>query len=171
MRAIFVDLDNDIKEIAAEVEMLSLALDTHIATKQNLAPHMSWLAIGGLASGVEKVYSGCERVMAAIASKIDDSPVPHDGGWHATLLRRMHNEFPGVRNQVISDETYRALDGMRAFRHRERNTYGITLDSEIVGERVSEAIQAFEMFREDIKRLADSPGPTATDSPEKKPKP
>lgn len=167
MRAIFVDLDNEIKEIAAEVEMLGLALDTHQGTKQNLAPHMFWLAIGGLASGIEKVYSGCERVMAAIASNIDDSPVPHDGGWHATLLRRMHNDFPGVRDQVISDETYRALDGLRAFRHRERNSYGISLDADIVEERAAEAVEAFGMFRDDIQRLALALDLSATDDCEK----
>ncbi|MET3777616.1 hypothetical protein ABID20_003197 [Rhizobium alvei] len=58
MRAIFVDLDNDLDEIAVEVEMLGLALDTHKATKQTLAPHMFWLAIGGLASGIVRFTPG-----------------------------------------------------------------------------------------------------------------
>ncbi|MBB1249962.1 hypothetical protein [Rhizobium sp. G21] len=42
MQAIFVDLDNDIREIAAEAEMLGLALTTYKLTKNDLAPHMRW---------------------------------------------------------------------------------------------------------------------------------
>jgi hypothetical protein len=156
MRAIFVDLENEIEEIAAEARLLAMALETHRANKQTLAPHMAWLEISGLASGIEKIYSGCERVMAAVASRVDGSPVAHDAGWHATLLRRMRHAFPGVRPAVISDETFYALDGIRSFRHRERNSYGTALNPEIVEERVSEAIIAFEMFREDLRRLGGS---------------
>nr|WP_304375212.1 hypothetical protein [Rhizobium alvei] len=108
--------------------------------------------------------------MAAVAANIDNSPVPHDSGWHATLLRRMHNDFPGVRERVLSDETYRALDAIRAFRHRERNSYGMSLDADIVEERVREAVEAFEMFRLDIKRLALTLDPSAMDELEKRPK-
>ncbi|MBB1249961.1 hypothetical protein H2O14_15535 [Rhizobium sp. G21] len=76
-----------------------------------------------------------------------------DDGWHATLLRRMHNDYPGIRDRVLSDGTYRALDGLRAFRHRQRNSYGLSLDPEIVEERVSDALEAFAMFQADIRRL------------------
>ncbi|WP_137154669.1 hypothetical protein [Rhizobium sp. FKL33] len=153
MRAIFVDLDNDIREIAAEAEMLGLALTTYKATKIELVPHMRWLAVSGLASGIEKLYSGCERVMSTVASRIDGNAVSRDDGWHATLLRRLHNDYPGVRDRVLSDDTYRALDGLRAFRHRQRNSYGLSLDPEIVEERVSDALEAFAMFQADMQRL------------------
>ncbi|MCV3765893.1 hypothetical protein [Rhizobium sp. TRM95796] len=161
MQAIFVDLDNDIREIAAEAEMLGLALTTYKLTKNDLAPHMRWLAVSGLASGIEKLYSGCERVMSAIASKIDGNAVARDDGWHTTLLRRMHNAYPGVRDRVLTDDTYRALDGLRAFRHRQRNSYGLSLDPEIVEERVSEALEAFAMFQEEMRRLTSRLDPGA----------
>lgn len=159
MRAIFVDLENELKEIAEEAAMLELALAAHQTMKPNLPVHMFWLQISGLASGVEKLYTGCERVMAAIASKIDESPVTHGDAWHLTLLRRMHNAFPGVRESVLSDETYRALDGLRAFRHRERNSYGTKLDPDIVEERAGEAVEAFAMFQEDFARLVNDLDP------------
>jgi len=38
-----------------------------------------------------------------------------------------------------------------AFRHRERNTYGTNLDFDIVIERSREAINAFEMFHQEVR--------------------
>jgi hypothetical protein len=162
MQAIFVDLENELREITEEAEMLKLALAAHQVMKPKLPAHMFWLQVSGLASGVEKLYTGCERVMATIASKIDGSTVSHDDAWHLTLLRRMSNPFPGVRDSVLTNETYRALDGLRAFRHRERNSYGTKLDPEIVEERAAEALEAFELFKADFARLVDEFAPNST---------
>ncbi|WP_250957039.1 hypothetical protein [Rhizobium sp. CG5] len=154
MQAIFIDLANELQELADEVEMLRLSAAEHEATKSTLTPQMAWLHIAGLASGIEKVYTGCERIMATIAVQLDKSPISRDQGWHATLLRRMHNAFPGVREALLADDTYDALNDLRAFRHRERNSYGLALDSEIVGQRASEAITAFQLFRRDFANLS-----------------
>src|SRR5580700_2558498 len=74
-------------------------------------------------------------------------------GWHAALLRRMAHPFPNVRKAVISDECYRQMDRLRAFRHRERNTYGTSLDFDIVVERSREAVAAFDVFHSDVRRF------------------
>jgi hypothetical protein len=160
MQAIFVDLENELKEISEEAEMLKLALAAHQVMKPKLPAYMFWLQISGLASGVEKLYTGCERVMATIAAKIDGSAVGHDDSWHLTLLRRMRNPFPGVRDSVLTDETYKALDGLRAFRHRERNSYGTKLDPEIVEERAGEALEAFELFKADFAKFSNDIDPS-----------
>ena len=55
-----------------------------------------WLSTQGVASGIEKIYGGCERLMARIAAVVDLAPVSHGDGWHAALLRRMANPFPGA---------------------------------------------------------------------------
>lgn len=150
MRAIFVDLANELQELASEVAMLRLSVADHDASKQHLPAHMIWLHVAGLASGIEKIHSGCERIMATIATHVDDSAVSKDQGWHATLLRRMQNPFPGVREALLTAETYNALNELRAFRHRERNSYGIALDAEIVEQRAREAILAFTLFEKDF---------------------
>jgi hypothetical protein len=103
---------------------------------------------------VEKVYSGCERVMEMVASEIDHSKVDHAEGWHTSLLKRMANSYPGVREAVISSGCYNALDQLRAFRHRHRNSYGLTLDRTIVLERAAQAKQAFDIFRSEIAAFA-----------------
>lgn len=43
------------------------------------------------------------------------------------------------------------LDKLRAFRHRERNTYGINLDFGIVVERGREAVAGFAMFSREVR--------------------
>lgn len=111
---------------------------------------MFWLQISGLASGVEKVYTGCERVMEQVARKIDGSPVSNEEGWHITLLRRMHNPYPGKRDPLLSEGCFKALDSLRAFRHRERNSYGTRLIPNLVVERAQEAVVAFDMFKSDV---------------------
>jgi hypothetical protein len=63
----------------------------------------------------------------------------------------MAHPFPDVRKAVISDDCYRRLDRLRAFRHRERNAYGTHLDFDIVVERSLEAVTAFDIFRRDVR--------------------
>ena len=91
--------------------------------------------------------------MAFIAAKIDGNKVSHDEGWHITLLQRMHNPYPDARDALLSDDTYVALNALRAFRHRERNSYGTKLDPEIVEQRAEEAVEAFKLLKRDIEEL------------------
>ncbi len=96
-------------------------------------------------------------------------------GWHSALLRRMANPFPGLRGAMISEamiseECHRRLDRLRAFRHRERNTYGINLDFGIVVDRAREAVSAFAGFRDEIRAfLGRHPIDGPRDDPEGKP--
>lgn len=153
MRGIFVDVENELTDIGREVEMLSSGVAIFRARSDEADPAWSWLAVQGLASGVEKIYTGCERVMAMIASDVDGAKVDHREGWHISLLKRMSHPFPDVRPAVISDETYKALDQLRSFRHRERNTYGLVLDAEIVVERAGQTKAAFERFKAELAKF------------------
>lgn len=150
MRGIFVDIENELTDIGREIEMLSSALAIFQGRSADVDPAWSWLAVQGLASGVDKIYTGCERVMAMIASDIDGARIEHGEGWHISLLKRMAHPFPDVRSAVISDETYRALDQLRSFRHRERNTYGLVLDTEIVVERANQTTLGFRQFKAEL---------------------
>ena len=153
MRGIFVDIENELGDIEKEIAMLAGGVEIYRKSTSE-DPAWSWLAVQGLASGVEKIYTGCERVMQMIASEIDGSKISHGDGWHSSLLKRIANPFPGVRDAVISEETYRALDQLRSFRHRERNSYGLVLDAEIVLERASQAKPAFDSFKGDVLAFA-----------------
>ncbi|WP_020185410.1 hypothetical protein [Methylopila sp. 73B] len=154
MRGSSIDIENELRSVADEVEMLASAVEL---VRRDSPPAgetaYTWLAVQGLASGVEKIYTGCERVMGMIAQQIDGAKVERDEGWHVALLKRMANPFPEVRGPVISHESYQALDRLRAFRHRERNTYGLSLDRDLVVERSEEAVDAFQRFQSDVLRF------------------
>lgn len=155
MLGIFVDIENELADIGKEVEMLSASIAIFERDAADADQAWSWLVIQGLASGVEKIYTGCERVMAMIASEIDSAKVEHGEGWHVSLLKRMAHPFPNVRDAVVTRPTYKALDRLRAFRHRERNTYGLILDAEIVVERAKQTEAAFGAFKTDLLAFAD----------------
>src|ERR1700722_5555120 len=125
MHTAFVDIENEFKEIEQEARHLALALDHHAAGPNLPDGQEAWELTHLLASATEKVYTGCERVMSHIAQQVDGARIGHSEGWHAAFLRRMANPFPGVREAIISNECYTQLDRLRAFRHRERNTYGL----------------------------------------------
>jgi hypothetical protein len=150
MRGIFVDIENELADIENEVDLLSRSVELYGHRADDGDPAWDWLATQGLASGVEKIYTGCERVMAKIASDIDGARVDHGEGWHMFLLKRMTHPFPDIRDAVISGECFRALDQLRAFRHRERNTYGLILDPGIVIERAKQTKATFETFRSEV---------------------
>lgn len=158
MQAIFVDINNELAEIEREVRMLesSLALYPKTDSPENPA---NWIFVQGIASGVENIYTGLERVMALVASKIDGERVDHTDGWHATLLRRLSNPFPEVRDAILSPDCYRLMNEIRAFRHRERNTYGMQLDLNLVKAKASQTVAAFSMFKADLTAFEDSATP------------
>lgn len=155
MHATFVDVENEFAEIAQEVEFLARTLAASHISRPEAGTHREWELTHVCASAIEKIYTGCERVMARIAADVDGSPLSHTEDWHAALLRRMANPFPAVRGPVISPACSRQMDRLRAFRHRERNSYGINLDPDIVLERGGEAVEAFHAFHAEVRDFFD----------------
>jgi hypothetical protein len=151
MHRAFVDIENEFKELEQEVQHLSLALDRHVAGPNLPDGQEAWELAHVLASATEKIYTGCERVMSHIAWEVDGVRIGHSEEWHAALLRRMANPFPEVREAIISAECYTQLDRLRAFRHRERNTYGLNLDLDVVVQRANEAIVAVHKFHQEAR--------------------
>jgi hypothetical protein len=48
--------------------------------------------------------------------------------WHAELLKKMTLSIEGVRENVISDETFELLDEFRRFRHFKRYYFDFSYD-------------------------------------------
>lgn len=147
----YVDIENEFSEIEVEVDHLSARIARLDPREPPEDMQDRWEATVICASASEKVYTGCERVMARIATEVDGVAVSHSDGWHVALLRRMAKPYPGVRGPIISGECYAVLDKLRAFRHRERNNYGINLDFGIVVERGGEAVAGFAMFSLEVR--------------------
>lgn len=153
MLGIFVDIGNEIDDVEKEAEMLSGALKLYQDSSDGQDQVWTWLTTRGLAFGIEKIYTGCEHIMAMIASEIDGARIDHYEGWHIALLKRMAHPFPRVREAVISDECCRKLDRLRSFR-QERSSFGLAPDADMISGKVTEALQAFEQFRIELEAFA-----------------
>ena len=151
MHLCYVDVENELLEIGREAGHLSAKLATLDLNEPPLDFQDEWEASLVCASAAEKVYTGCERVMAKIASDVDGVPVTHSENWHRAVLLRMSHPFPEIRGPIISAKCYSVMDKLRAFRHRERNTYGMDLDYRIVVERASEAVAGFKLFKHEVR--------------------
>ncbi|MBP2291825.1 hypothetical protein [Azospirillum rugosum] len=150
MHPIFADLDLEWRRVDEEGALLAEAVRRFRDDPAMRSDRViRWLAVSGIASGVEKAYSGVERMLKMIASTIDGS-VPKDEAWHRTLLVRMGVALPAVRPPVLSGGTLSAFDRLRAFRHRERNSYVGDLDEERLLEVADTVPGALAAFRADL---------------------
>lgn len=145
-----VDIANEFRVLKGEAELLAQALPQLQHEDSASAKAVRWIEIAGVAAAVEKLYSGCERVLLLIAKHVDGAPIDKTDAWHATLLNRMVNPFPNVRPAVLSEDCKATLDRFRSFRHRVRNNYGIDLDPDIVLERAGELLKALDTFKAEI---------------------
>jgi hypothetical protein len=103
-------------------------------------------------SAIEKIYTGMERIMSRLASMLDGEPVGKSGeSWHRALLLRMSMPYPGVRGRIICEETLGLLNNLRGFRHRERHSYSMALDLEIVIQRARDAIAAVQQLKAEVE--------------------
>lgn len=71
------------------------------------------------------------------------------------LLRSMGISNPGIRDNVISNETLRKLDELRGFRHVVRHAYEYQLNAERVKTLVAELPALGALLERDLDRFAD----------------
>jgi hypothetical protein len=110
-----IDAFNELREISAEAGKLEEALnDREIPTETESSA--GWIRVLGFAAAIEKIYSGCERVLELVAKQVDGQSIPKSDDWHRQLLLRMKNEWPDIRPAVRGDETYKLLNDLRSFR-------------------------------------------------------
>jgi hypothetical protein len=145
-----VDVQSEFVVLFEEASLLALALPRLRADDHSEDRALRWIEIAGVAAAVEKIYSGMERILLLLARHVDGAPIDKTDAWHASLLNRMANPFPGVRGPVISTNGKIGLDRLRSFRHRVRNSYGIALDAEIVLDRAGELAEILAGFHREV---------------------
>jgi hypothetical protein len=148
-----IDAFLELETIEQELAKLALVLPDDDGLPP-LADLDGWVRLQGIASVVEKAYSGLERVMERVCVEVDGAPLSRVADWHAALLRRMSHAYPNRRPALLAPETVDMLQRLRAFRHRERNTYGSGLLPDRVAEHARLVIAATPLFRRDLDALA-----------------
>lgn len=153
MHPIFADIAVELEAIGREVATLRDAL-ARVPGDPVIESDPTWraLALAGIGSKTEKVYTGIEKVLVPIAAELDGH-VPSDGAWPVTLLRRMAPPLDGVRPRILDEALLARLDRLRGFRHRERTLYSHDLRAPDVLEMAALACDAADAFAGAIDRL------------------
>jgi len=102
-----------------------------------------------LAYQLHNLYCAFEDLFRIVAdffeNRIDDR-----ARYHRELLWRMKVSIEEVRPALLSEESYRLLDSLRAFRHFFRHAYSYELDPRKVALVVEDALKLRELYQRDI---------------------
>lgn len=86
---------------------------------------------------VSQLFSGFENVFKNVAKTFENN-VEQDY-WHKSLLERMSLDIQDIRPALLSEESFKCLDELRAFRHFFRHAYDMDLNKDkfkIVADKV-----------------------------------
>lgn len=107
----------------------------------------------GLAQMTQSVYVAAENILLKIATAVDGGAPTKDENWHASLLARMANEFPGRRPAFLSPASADMLTKLRGFRHVARNGYAHQLDHDRLVSNAHIAVMLLPSMAADIDAL------------------
>ena len=155
MRAdpLFVDLRIALANAQPIGQFLSEHLAAGDAALVSLTQAQRVLLDAGLAQMIQSIYLASENILVKIAATVDGGVPAKDENWHAALLARMANKFPGRRPAVLSPETLDILTKLRGFRHVARNTYAHQLDHARLLSNAALAVSALPKLSADIDAL------------------
>lgn len=110
----------------------------------------------------QQFFTAIEDLLKQIA-KAFENHIEDLSQYHRGLLMRLNTEVPGIRPRVLSDQSFRFLDQVRAFRHFIRHGYGCELDPKqlehmlsLVSAEYSTTLDDFRAFRAYVAKLAES---------------
>ena len=144
--AIFALIQSEFDKIDKELFALK---DAKAALKSEaVPPQIKHIVMVGIASTIEKTYTGAENILRRIAAELDGY-VPSGDAWHKDLIDQMAMTID-ERDAVLSDATAQAMHDMRMFRHRERNSYGFMLNEYRVLDLADEISSTIFSLKSDI---------------------
>ncbi|MGQ9498685.1 MAG: ribonuclease toxin HepT-like protein [Desulfotomaculales bacterium] len=98
---------------------------------------------------LNQIYSGYEKIFFEVAEVFENTiDTLH---WHKSLLERMRLSLEGLRPALISEETFRCLNELRAFRHFFRHAYDTDLEPEKVELVVRKALRLKDLWAGDYQ--------------------
>jgi HepT-like protein len=100
---------------------------------------------------VNRLYTGFERMFKIIASAFENTI--DQTSWHRSLLDRMVLDIEDIRPAVLSEDSHRQLNELRAFRHFFRHTYELDLDAEKFSIVASSTHKLKDYFEIDIQHF------------------
>ncbi|WP_168719699.1 hypothetical protein [Thermosulfurimonas marina] len=108
--------------------------------------------VESLAYQLHNLYCALEDLFKLVAgffeNRVDDST-----RYHLWLLKRMTVEIEGLRPALLSEETFRLMNELRAFRHVFRHAYAYELDPERVRLLAEKMPRLRGLFEADFQRF------------------
>lgn len=149
MEALLVDVENELRFISKEIDILKRKKERINGEKdpENLDSHIKAIALT-----LHSIYTGYEKILEIIIKGIDGD-VPTAVDYHTALLKRASYSIPNVRPEIISEETFSLLNVLRGYRHRLRRIYTYLISPEKILRLTDTAIKSFELFNRDWERL------------------
>lgn len=111
-----------------------------------------------LAYQLHNLYCAFEDLFSLVAGFFENR-IDEKAGYHRELLWRMKIAIQGVRPALLSEDTYRLLDSLRAFRHVFRHAYSYELDAHKVAIVLEDALKLRTRYQEELDRFLAQLGP------------
>jgi len=109
-------------------------------------------ALESLAYQLHNLYCAFEDLFRIIADFFENR-IEDRARYHRELLWRMKISIEGVRPALLSEESFRLLDSLRAFRHFFRHAYSYELDPKKVALVAEDALKLRELYQQEIERF------------------
>ena len=146
MLEIFLDVQNEIREITKEFEVMQRKIKKFESTCDIEDKDSHARAIAGCVYGI---YGGMETILKNLISHFDHV-LPAGEDWHAQLLCRAKYPNEGVRPAIITEGTFVLLDSLMEFGHFFRGKYHTNLIPKLIIEKADEILKVYPDFIKDI---------------------
>jgi uncharacterized protein YutE (UPF0331/DUF86 family) len=111
--------------------------------------------IESLGYQLHNLYCAFEDLFKIVADTFENQ-IQDKSQYHIELLKRMTIAIEEVRPSLLSQDAYRLLDNLRAFRHFFRHAYTYELDERKVKIVLEDTIKLKRLYKHDIKVFLDS---------------
>ncbi|RME66254.1 MAG: hypothetical protein D6778_05035, partial [Nitrospirae bacterium] len=106
--------------------------------------------IDSLAYKLHNLYTAYEDLFKIIAYYFENQ-IEDPRRYHTMLLKRMTLEIEGVRPFLLSQDTFRILNELRAFRHFFRHAYGYEIEGQRVMALAEKTLALKNLFTKDYR--------------------
>jgi len=97
----------------------------------------------------QQLYTAVEDMLKSIAVTFENN-IDSPQSYHIELLKRMKLDITDIRPAVISENSFKILDKLRAFRHFIRHAYDYELDKDELILLQKKIVESFDYVNTDI---------------------
>jgi hypothetical protein len=143
-------LKGEMQGQSKEIEKIYAKIEER-KTRQDIAN------LESLAYQLHNLYCAFEDLFKIVADNFENY-IEERRKYHRELLWRMSISIEGVRPALLSDESLKLLDSLRAFRHFFRHAYAYELDPKKVNIVLEDAFKLKPLYKKEIKKFLQNLG-------------